>query len=171
MHFLQLEKGDLIAVTKGNTSVEEFAIVTRGYYYKPDPKYIIERKNSPNAHRADVEYLGFGTDEIGSLGVAGISRDAQGKIAGYLSQKINGSNGSTDPMSTTGTDGYAKTLEDDLNLLFYGPPGTGKTFVAEKLATMPGVISTATHFILKPYKEFGIMMAGEYSDEKLAVAP
>ena len=37
-------------------------------------------------------------------------------------------------MSTTGTDGNEKTLEDDLNLLFYGPPGTGKTFVAEKLA-------------------------------------
>ncbi len=45
------------------------------------------------------------------------------------------------------------------------------TFVAEKLATMPGVISTATHFILKPYKEHGVMMGGEYSDEKLAVAP
>ena len=45
------------------------------------------------------------------------------------------------------------------------------TFVAEKLATMPGVISTATHFILKPYKELGVMMAGEYSDEKLAVSP
>jgi len=45
------------------------------------------------------------------------------------------------------------------------------TFVAEKLATMSGVISTATHFILKPYKEHGVMMGGEYSDEKLAVAP
>ena len=45
------------------------------------------------------------------------------------------------------------------------------TFVAEKLATMPGVISTATHFILKPYKEHGVMMGGEYSDEKLVVAP
>ena len=41
----------------------------------------------------------------------------------------------------------------------------------EKLATMPGGISTATHFILKPYKELGVMMAGEYSDEKLAVSP
>ena len=45
------------------------------------------------------------------------------------------------------------------------------TFVSEKLATMTGVISTATPFILKPYKEFGVMMASEYSDEKLAVAP
>ena len=45
------------------------------------------------------------------------------------------------------------------------------TFVAEKLATMPGVISTATHFILKPYKELGVLMSGEYNDEKLAVSP
>ena len=45
------------------------------------------------------------------------------------------------------------------------------TFVSEKLATMSGVISTATHFILKPYKEFGVMMASEFSDEKLAVSP
>tara|TARA_B100000959_G_C14660917_1_gene492337 strand:- start:83 stop:562 length:480 start_codon:yes stop_codon:yes gene_type:complete len=48
---------------------------------------------------------------------------------------------------------------------------TVSTFVAEKLATMPGVISTATHFILKPYKELGVMMASEYSDEKLAISP
>ena len=48
---------------------------------------------------------------------------------------------------------------------------TVATFVSEKLATMTGVISTATHFILKPYKEFGVLMTGEYSDEKLAVAP
>ena len=45
------------------------------------------------------------------------------------------------------------------------------TFVVEKLATMTGVISTATHFILKPYKELGVLMAGEYNDKKLAVSP
>ena len=48
---------------------------------------------------------------------------------------------------------------------------TVSAFVAEKLATMPGVISTATHFLLKPYKEHGILTSGEYSDEKLAVTP
>src|SRR5262249_31367794 len=30
------------------------------------------------------------------------------------------------------------------------------TFVSEKLATIQGVISTATHFMLKPYKDQGI---------------
>ncbi len=45
------------------------------------------------------------------------------------------------------------------------------SFVSEKLATIQGVISTVTHFMLKPYKEQGVLMGGEFSDEKLAVAP
>jgi len=45
------------------------------------------------------------------------------------------------------------------------------TFVSEKLATVQGVLSTATHFMLKPYKEQGILMAREQNEERLAVAP
>ena len=45
------------------------------------------------------------------------------------------------------------------------------TFVSEKLATVQGVISTATHFMLKPYKEQGVLMARERNDERLAVTP
>jgi DNA-binding Lrp family transcriptional regulator len=45
------------------------------------------------------------------------------------------------------------------------------TFVSEKLATIQGVISTATHFMLKPYKEQGVLMKGEVNEERLAVAP
>jgi DNA-binding Lrp family transcriptional regulator len=45
------------------------------------------------------------------------------------------------------------------------------SFVSEKLATLQGVISTVTHFMLKPYKEQGVLMGGEFSDEKLAVSP
>jgi DNA-binding Lrp family transcriptional regulator len=45
------------------------------------------------------------------------------------------------------------------------------TFVSEKLATVQGVISTATHFMLKPYKEQGILMTAERNEERLAVAP
>jgi DNA-binding Lrp family transcriptional regulator len=45
------------------------------------------------------------------------------------------------------------------------------SFVSEKLATLQGVVSTVTHFMLKPYKEQGVLMAGEFSDEKLAVSP
>ena len=45
------------------------------------------------------------------------------------------------------------------------------TFVSEKLATVQGVVSTATHFMLKPYKEQGVLMAHERNEERLAVTP
>jgi len=45
------------------------------------------------------------------------------------------------------------------------------TFVSEKLATIQGVISTATHFMLKPYKDQGILMSREQNEERLAVTP
>ena len=44
-------------------------------------------------------------------------------------------------------------------------------FVSEKLATIQGVVSTATHFMLKPYKEHGVLMKPETTTERLAVAP
>ena len=44
-------------------------------------------------------------------------------------------------------------------------------FVAEKLATIDGVTSTATHFMLKTYKEQGVLMDGGEEFERLAVSP
>ena len=45
------------------------------------------------------------------------------------------------------------------------------SFVSEKLATIQGVLSTATHFLLKPYKEQGILTVADKIDERLAVTP
>ncbi len=39
-------------------------------------------------------------------------------------------------------------------------------FVSERLSTIDGVLSTATHFILKKYKEKGIFIDGEEPDER-----
>ena len=44
-------------------------------------------------------------------------------------------------------------------------------FIAEKLSTIQGVISTATHFRLKVYKENGALLAREKSEPRLAVSP
>lgn len=44
-------------------------------------------------------------------------------------------------------------------------------FVSEKLATIKGVLSTATHFRLKTYKQNGILMEQPKQDERLAVSP
>jgi DNA-binding Lrp family transcriptional regulator len=44
-------------------------------------------------------------------------------------------------------------------------------FVSERLSPLEGVISTSTHFMLKTYKRFGVMMQQEPSDERLTVSP
>src|SRR5438067_7968147 len=44
-------------------------------------------------------------------------------------------------------------------------------FIAEKLSTIKGVISTATRFRLKAYKENGALLHREKREPRLAVAP
>lgn len=42
-------------------------------------------------------------------------------------------------------------------------------FVAEKLSVLDGVTSTTSHFVLRKYKEDGIILVGEERDERLVV--
>lgn len=44
-------------------------------------------------------------------------------------------------------------------------------FVSEKLAVMETVISTSTHFVLKKYKDHGIIFNAAKQDERLAIIP
>lgn len=44
-------------------------------------------------------------------------------------------------------------------------------FVSEKLATIKGVVSTATHFMLKTYKAYGVLMDKQEEHERLKVSP
>lgn len=44
-------------------------------------------------------------------------------------------------------------------------------FVSSKLATIDGVISTATHFVLKKYKVYGTALEEENKDERILVTP
>ena len=44
-------------------------------------------------------------------------------------------------------------------------------FVSEKLSTLEHVNSTATHFVLKKYKNEGVILEGVRRDERLAVTP
>ena len=45
------------------------------------------------------------------------------------------------------------------------------SFVSERLSPLEGVISTSTHFMLKTYKRFGVLMHTEQPDERLSVSP
>jgi len=44
-------------------------------------------------------------------------------------------------------------------------------FIAEKLSTIKGIISTATHFRLKAYKENGLLLQRDPKPERLPVTP
>lgn len=44
-------------------------------------------------------------------------------------------------------------------------------FVAQRLSTIDGVLSTATHFVLKRYKEKGIFIGDDLIDERDFVSP
>ena len=44
-------------------------------------------------------------------------------------------------------------------------------FVSSKLAPMESVLSTATHFVLKKYKEHGIPLIQEKEDERMLITP
>ncbi len=44
-------------------------------------------------------------------------------------------------------------------------------FVSSKLAVMEGVLSTATHFMLKTYKDQGVLLEQVDHDERLQVTP
>ncbi|HCO29020.1 MAG TPA: AsnC family transcriptional regulator, partial [Lachnospiraceae bacterium] len=44
-------------------------------------------------------------------------------------------------------------------------------FVSEKLAPLEPVLSTATHFILKKYKDHGTVMEAVTKPERMAILP
>ena len=44
-------------------------------------------------------------------------------------------------------------------------------FVSERLSPLEGVLSTSTHFMLKTYKRYGVLMQSEGADERLTVSP
>ena len=45
------------------------------------------------------------------------------------------------------------------------------SFVSDKLSTLDGVLSTATHFILKKYKDHGTVIAEPIHDERMPISP
>ena len=70
---------------------------------------------------------------------------------------------------------YAETVETDVmgNLLVFVKGDSLQDvaqFVAQDLSTIDGVLSTATHFMLKTYKAGGVF-SGAPEDDRLAVTP
>ena len=85
------------------------------------------------------------------------------------------------PSKDEGFDGIAKTIMamDEVESLSLMSGGhdlmvtvNGRTFkevamfVAKRLSSMDGVLATATHFVLKKYKERGVLFTEEEQDER-----
>ena len=45
------------------------------------------------------------------------------------------------------------------------------SFVSQKLSTLESVISTTTHFVLRKYKDHGIILGKKYEDERMIMTP
>lgn len=128
-------------------------------------------------------------DEIESLEKSGvikgyttlIDRAAENPnvVTAYIELKVN-------PMAESGFDDIAKFISQydavksvtlmsgayDLGITIIGDNlRVISDFVARHLSTIEGVISTATHFELKSYKENGIIMCEEENDERGFVSP
>ena len=44
-------------------------------------------------------------------------------------------------------------------------------FVSDKLAPLESILSTATHFILKKYKDHGTVLTKKYEDQREKITP
>ena len=44
-------------------------------------------------------------------------------------------------------------------------------FVSDKLSTLDSILSTATHFILKKYKDHGTILDKKYEDNREVITP
>ena len=60
----------------------------------------------------------------------------------------------------------------DLMVILEGKTLRGVSmFVAEKLSTLDQVVGTATHFILKKYKDHGTVLGQSKTDERMVITP
>jgi DNA-binding Lrp family transcriptional regulator len=67
---------------------------------------------------------------------------------------------------------YLLSGSSDLRVVVEGPTMQSVAqFVAEKLAPIEGIRGTATHFLLKKYKDDGVLFADPEPDRRLAVTP
>lgn len=102
-----------------------------------------------------------------------------GKVSALIELRVT-------PQADGGFDDFAKTImmydEVESVVLMSGAYDLAVTvtsgslrdiaeFVARRLSTIDGILSTATHFVLKTYKDKGIFIEQEADDERSYVSP
>lgn len=158
-----------------------------------DPLLELLRKNALLPHEDLARLLGTTREEVASRIAAA---EAEGKILGYHAvldpdKTANGNVAAVIEVKITperdgGFDKVARRIAKfeevescylmsggyDLIVVVNGRDLRAvASFVAERLSTIEGVLSTATHFRLKCYKENGSLLLQETEPERLAVTP
>lgn len=158
-----------------------------------DPIIELLHTNSKRTHQEIAQKLGIAEAEVAARVAAA---EADGTILGYkavVDRLKAGQNGVTalievriTPERDGGFDRLARRISkfDQVRECFLMSGGydlavivQGKdlldvaNFVAEKLSTLGGVLSTATRFQLKAYKEGGFLVNGGSDEERLPVTP
>lgn len=158
-----------------------------------DPLIELLNNNSKRTHQEIAGILGIAEAEVAARIAAA---EADGTILGYsavVDRLKAGQRGVTalievriSPERDGGFDRLARRISkfDQVRECFLMSGGydlavfvEGKdlldvaTFVAEKLSTLGGVLSTATRFQLKAYKEGGFLVNGSGEEDRLPVSP
>jgi len=117
---------------------------------------------------------------LGWRPVLDLSREAAGAVRALIEVKITperggGFNRLADRLSRFDEVESCYLVSGGYDLLIFASgPSLQKVanFVSEKLATIEGVLSTSTHFMLRSYKEGGYMIEAETeSADRLKVSP
>lgn len=158
-----------------------------------DPLLNLLRHKARYSHQELADLLSLSEDEV----AAKIAEyEANGTILGYQTEIDPDLSGNTDvaafievkltPERGGGFDRLAMRIAKfdqvescylisggyDLNVLVTGSDlREVARFVSEKLSTISGVLSTATHFRLKTYKQNGFIYEVEEPEGRLSVAP
>jgi len=158
-----------------------------------DPLLQLLRANARTTHEQLAELLALSTDQVSARIAAW---EADGTILGYQAV-VNPEQADADAVSAFievkvtperggGFDRLAMRIArfDQVTSCYLASGGYDlmvvveggdlrevARFVSEKLSTLDGVLSTATHFRLKTYKENGFLFDQEARAERLAVSP
>jgi len=177
-------------------AAESLALTRRQRFFtnlSMDPLLQLLRENCLQSHNDIARQLGVGEEEVARRMAAA---EASGLILGYQAVLDPEQTGNGDvtavievkitPEREGGFDRLARRIARfeevescylmsggyDLLVVVNGRDLRGvATFVAERLSTIEGVLSTATHFRLKCYKENGRLLTREEEPERLAVSP
>ena len=150
--------------THARTSVEDIAKMTRSTPAAVAEKIAeYEKAGTIRGYRALVNEDHVPSDRVTAVIEVKVQPEKEGGFD-HIAQRISAFEEVVDM--------YLMSGKYDLLLFVEGKSLRAvASFVSERLAPIAGVLSTGTHFMLKTYKQDGVLMDLERADDRLQVSP